>query len=89
MNELLHSAPVPVAVAPRGTRDSKVERVQEFSGGRDLAPMAYAIRARGMTTLNDAIVVAEILFSLLGLFICAFDEVVVTWMHHREIFFKS
>ena len=38
--------------------DSKVERVQEFSGGRDLAPIAYAIRARGMTTLNDAIVEA-------------------------------
>src|SRR5215813_5231631 len=36
--------------------DSKVERVQEFSGGRDLAPIAYAIRAKGMTTLNDAIV---------------------------------
>ena len=38
--------------------DSKVERVQEFSGGRDLAPTAYSIRARGMTTLNDAIVEA-------------------------------
>jgi Ca-activated chloride channel homolog len=38
--------------------DSKVERVQEFSGGRDLAPIAYAIRAQGMTTLNDAIVEA-------------------------------
>ena len=38
--------------------DSKVERVQEFSGGRDLAPLAYAIRAKGMTTLNDAIVEA-------------------------------
>lgn len=38
--------------------DSKVERVQEFSGGRDLAPIAYAIRANGMTTLNDAIVEA-------------------------------
>jgi Ca-activated chloride channel homolog len=38
--------------------DSKVERVQEFSGGRDLAPMAYAIRAKGMTSLNDAIVEA-------------------------------
>lgn len=38
--------------------DSKVERVQEFSGGRDLAPTAYAIRARGMTSLNDAIVEA-------------------------------
>lgn len=38
--------------------DSKVERVQEFSGGRDLAPTAYAIRAKGMTALNDAIVEA-------------------------------
>jgi Ca-activated chloride channel family protein len=39
--------------------DSKVERVQEFSGGRDLAPMAFGIRAEGMTTLNDAIVDAS------------------------------
>jgi Ca-activated chloride channel family protein len=39
--------------------DSKVERVQEFSGGRDLAPIAYMIRAKGMTTLNDAIVEAS------------------------------
>jgi Ca-activated chloride channel homolog len=39
--------------------DSKVERVQEFSGGRDLAPTAYAIRAQGMTTLHDAIVEAS------------------------------
>ncbi|WP_102142252.1 universal stress protein [Mycobacterium hubeiense] len=31
VNELLHSAPVPVAVAPRGTRDSKVERVREVT----------------------------------------------------------
>jgi Ca-activated chloride channel family protein len=38
--------------------DTKVERVQDFSGGRDLAPMAYGIRAKGMTTLNDAIVEA-------------------------------
>ena len=36
--------------------DTKVEQVQEFSGSRDLAPMAFGIRARGMTTLNDAIV---------------------------------
>lgn len=36
--------------------DSKVEQVQEFSGGRDLAPMAYGLKATGMTTLNDAIV---------------------------------
>jgi len=39
--------------------DSRVERVQEFSGGRDLAPTAYTIRAKGMTTLNDAIVEAS------------------------------
>ena len=38
--------------------DSSVERVQEFSGGRDLAPIGYAVRAKGMTTLNDAIVQA-------------------------------
>jgi len=39
--------------------DSKVERVQNFSGGRDMAPLAYGIRAKGMTTLNDAIVEAS------------------------------
>ncbi|MGV0813235.1 universal stress protein [Mycolicibacterium boenickei] len=31
VNELLHSAPVPVAVAPRGTRFSGVERVHEIT----------------------------------------------------------
>lgn len=36
--------------------DTKVEQVQEFSGSHDLAPMAFGIRARGMTTLHDAIV---------------------------------
>ena len=36
--------------------DSKVEQVQEFSGGRDLAPMVYGVKATGQTTLNDAIV---------------------------------
>jgi Ca-activated chloride channel homolog len=36
--------------------DSEVERVQEFSTSRDLAPMAFAARAKGMTKLNDAIV---------------------------------
>lgn len=36
--------------------DSKVELLQEFSTGRDLAPMAYGVKANGMTTLNDAIV---------------------------------
>jgi Ca-activated chloride channel family protein len=36
--------------------DSKVEEVQEFSSSRDLAPLAFGVRAKGMTTLNDAIV---------------------------------
>lgn len=31
VNELLHSAPVPVAVAPRGLRDSPVDRVREVT----------------------------------------------------------
>lgn len=31
VNELLYSAPVPVAVAPRGIRDSTVERVREIT----------------------------------------------------------
>jgi len=31
VNELLHSAPVPVAVAPRGTRESNVDRVREVT----------------------------------------------------------
>lgn len=31
VNELLHSAPVPVAVAPRGTRDSGIDRVREVT----------------------------------------------------------
>ncbi len=38
--------------------DYKVEPIQDFSSGRDLAPMAFGMRARGMTTLNDAIVEA-------------------------------
>lgn len=44
--------------------DSKVERMQEFSNERDLAPMAFAVRAKGMTTLNDAIVDAANALSL-------------------------
>ncbi|MEA2175649.1 MAG: Ca-activated chloride channel, partial [Blastocatellia bacterium] len=35
--------------------DAKIEQVQEFSPGRDLPEMAYSIRAKGMTALNDAI----------------------------------
>jgi len=38
--------------------DYKVEPVQEFSTGRDLAPVAYGLSARGMTTLHDAIIKA-------------------------------
>jgi len=39
--------------------DSKVEQVQDFSGGRDLAPMVFGLRAVGLTTLNDAVVDAS------------------------------
>lgn len=38
--------------------DYKVEPVQDFSSGRDLAPTAFGMKANGMTTLNDAIVEA-------------------------------
>jgi nucleotide-binding universal stress UspA family protein len=31
VNELLHSAPVPVAVAPKGTRESSIDRVREVT----------------------------------------------------------
>jgi Ca-activated chloride channel family protein len=42
-------------VAAVYTFGSKVEQLQEFSGSKDLAPMAYGLSAKGMTTLNDAI----------------------------------
>jgi VWFA-related protein len=35
--------------------DMKIEQVQDFSPGRDLPQMAYSIKAKGMTALNDAI----------------------------------
>lgn len=38
--------------------DYKVESVQDFSSGRDLAPTAFGMKAKGMTTLHDAIVTA-------------------------------
>src|SRR6266481_5826163 len=38
--------------------DTKIERVQDFSAGRDLAPLAFGIKANGMTVLNDAIIKA-------------------------------
>ncbi|MDQ3907484.1 MAG: VWA domain-containing protein [Acidobacteriota bacterium] len=37
---------------------SKVEQVQDFSGERDLEPRAFGLHAKGMTVLNDAVVVA-------------------------------
>jgi Ca-activated chloride channel family protein len=43
--------------------DSKIERLQDFSAGRDLAPMAFGIKASGMTVLNDAIVKAASVLS--------------------------
>lgn len=42
-------------VAAIYTFDSKVEQLQDFSPGRDLPPMAYEVRAHGLTALNDAI----------------------------------
>ena len=49
VNELLHSAPIPVVVAPRGTRDSSIDRVREVTcavgerAGADLL-LDYAVR---------------------------------------------
>jgi Ca-activated chloride channel family protein len=43
--------------------DNKVERVQDFSGEHNLAPLAFGLKARGMTVLNDAIVRAAALLS--------------------------
>jgi Ca-activated chloride channel family protein len=37
---------------------SKVERLQDFTGGRDLPSLAYGLRAEGMTRLNDAVMEA-------------------------------
>lgn len=37
---------------------SKVELVQEYSNSRDLTPHAFALNAKGLTVLNDAIVSA-------------------------------
>lgn len=52
VNELLYSSPVPVAIAPRGTRDSGIERVREVTcalgerRGADLL-LDTAVRASG------------------------------------------
>jgi Ca-activated chloride channel homolog len=39
--------------------DTKIEQLQDFSAGRDLANLAFGIKANGMTVLNDAIVKAS------------------------------
>ncbi|HKQ99367.1 MAG TPA: VWA domain-containing protein [Pyrinomonadaceae bacterium] len=36
--------------------DSDIEQIQDYSPSRDLAPLAFGMRAKGMTILNDAIV---------------------------------
>ena len=36
--------------------DYRVEQVQDFSSARDLAPMAFGLRAKGMTALYDAVI---------------------------------
>jgi VWFA-related protein len=38
--------------------DSKIEMIQDFSPSRDLAPLGYSVRARGMTVLHDAVALA-------------------------------
>lgn len=35
--------------------DAEIEKVQDFSPSRDLAPVAFALRGRGLTALYDAI----------------------------------
>ena len=43
--------------------DTKIEQLQDFSSGRDLAPLAFGIKADGMTVLNDAIVQASLVLA--------------------------
>jgi len=35
--------------------DSEIEQLQDYSPSRDLAPLAFGMRAKGMTVLNDAV----------------------------------
>jgi len=39
--------------------DTRIEQLRDFIGGRDLGPMAFGVKANGMTVLNDAIVKAS------------------------------
>jgi Ca-activated chloride channel family protein len=43
--------------------NSKVKLIQEFSGSRDLSPVAYDLKSDGMTVLNDAIIEAAKILS--------------------------
>jgi nucleotide-binding universal stress UspA family protein len=59
VNELLHSAPVPVAVAPRGTRHSDVDRIRSITcavghraGAGHLIDTAMRFSAAGHTPLR-------------------------------------
>jgi Ca-activated chloride channel family protein len=38
--------------------DSKVAQLQDFTPGRDLPPVAYDLGSKGMTSLNDAVLLA-------------------------------
>jgi Ca-activated chloride channel family protein len=40
--------------------DSEIEKIQDYSTSRDLGEFAFSIRAKGMTSLNDAILRASI-----------------------------
>lgn len=40
--------------------DSEIERVQDYSTSRDLSEFAFSFRAKGLTSLNDAILRASI-----------------------------
>ncbi len=39
--------------------DSKVEQLSDFAPGRDLPPVAYDLGSKGMTALNDAVLLAS------------------------------
>ncbi len=43
--------------------DTTIEQLQDFSSGRDLAPLAYGVKANGMTVLYDAIIKAASVLS--------------------------
>lgn len=40
--------------------DTKVEQMQDFSASRDLPHLAFDVRAKGMTALNDAVLQASV-----------------------------